>query len=219
MPSQRDEDPSSASKSKQPPQNGTLDELEDEKAFANVLPDATLLLWSKLLERRGYQITDGEVILSPSKTNGPPLDAKKNVHSRPSSPHHPGGGSIISSFRRANSFAPAAQAKDPGNSRQLPFQRSSSAAGAIASSSKTIAMRPPPEKRPISETVAEAEADPSDPAAAAANTASMIFAGMVFRALGEARSPNVRGAIDELGGRMSTDQDEDVDFVIVRLVR
>jgi DNA replication regulator DPB11 len=216
LPSQRDEDPSSTSKSKGPPQNGTLDELEDEKAFANVLPDATLLLWSKLLERRGYQITDGEVILSPSKTNGPPLDAKKNVHSGPSSPHHPGGGSIISSFRRANSFAPAAQAKDPGNSRQLPFQRSSSAAGAIASGSKTVAMRPP-EKRPISETVAEAEAGPSGPAAA--NTASMMFAGMVFRALGEARCPNVRGAIDELGGRMSTDQDEDVDFVIVRLVR
>ena len=47
----------------------------------------------------------------------------------------------------------------------------------------------------------------------------MIFMGMVFHALGEAKFPNVRQAIYELGGRMSTDEDKDVDFIIVRLVR
>jgi hypothetical protein len=221
LPSQHNEDPSSsASKSNRPPQpqNSLLDEMEDEKAFANVLPDATLLLWSKLLERRGYQITDGEVILSPSKADGAPLNTKKpDTPSRPSSPHHHTGGSIISSFRRANSFAPVVQAKDSGTSRQLPFRRSSSAAtgaGAVASSSKAAAVRPP-ERQPVG----EGEAGPSGSGLAASNTASMIFTGMVFRLLGEAKCPNVRRAIDELGGRMSTDQDEDVDFVIVRLVR
>jgi DNA replication regulator DPB11 len=47
----------------------------------------------------------------------------------------------------------------------------------------------------------------------------MIFAGRVFRAMGQAKCPNVRRAIDELGGRMSTDEDEDVDFIIVGLVK
>jgi DNA replication regulator DPB11 len=196
--------------------------MEDEKAFANVLPDATLLLWSKLLERRGYQITDGEVILSPSKADAPSPKAKKTLMpSRPISPHHHAGGSIISSFRRANSFAPVVQAKDPGTSRQLPFGRSSSSTNsAVASSSNAAVMRPHLEKQPaITAIAAEAEAGPSRSGPAPSNAASMIFTGMVFRALGEAKSPNVRRAIDELGGRMSNDQDEDVDFVIVRLVR
>lgn len=228
LPSQQGAGPSSsAAKSNQPSQlpqplqNSILDDMEDEKAFANVLPDATLLLWSKLLERRGYQITDGEVILSPSKADAPSPKAKKSVMpSRPISPHHHVGGSIISSFRRANSFAPVVQAKDPGTSRQLPFGRSFSSAtgaGAVASSSNAAAMRPHLEKQPA--ITAEAEAGPSRSGPAPSNAASMIFIGMVFRALGEAKSPNVRRAIDELGGRMSNDQDEDVDFVIVRLVR
>lgn len=227
--SQLNEGPSSsAPKSKQPPQppqNSAFDEMEEEKAFANVLPDATLLLWSKLLERRGYQITDGEVILSPSKADGPPSNTKKtDMPSRLGSPQHHAGGSVISSFRRANSFAPVVQAKDPGSSRQLPFRRWSSSvtgAGAAASSSKAGSLRLPPEKQlarmEISDKVKEAEAGPSG--SAASITVSMMFAGMVFRALGEAKSPNVRHAIEELGGRMSTDQDGDVNFVIVRLVR
>ena len=76
------------------------------------------------------------------------------------------------------------------------------------------------EKQPaITEVVREAEANPSRSGPAPSKTGSMIFAGRVFRAMGEAKCPNVRCAIDELGGRVSTDEDEDVDFVIVRLVR
>ena len=213
--------PPPSSEEPQPPQNSILDEMEDEKAFANVLPDATLLLWSKLLERRGYQITDGEVILSPSKAGVPPLNAKKSeMPSRLSSSHHHANGSVIASLSRV---PPVVQAKDPGTSRQLPFRRSSSSAtgaGAVSSSSEVAAVRPLLEKHPaITETVREAEASPSRSGPAPSKTGSMIFAGRVLRALGEAKCPNVRRAIDELGGRMSTDQDEDVDFIIVRLVR
>ena len=201
-------------------QNSILDELEDERAFANVLPDATLLLWSKLLERRGYQITDGEVILSPSKTNVPPPNAKKSdMPSRSNSPHHHANGSVISSLRRV---APVVQT-NPGTSKRLPFRRSSSsatAAGAVASSSEVAAVRPLLEKQPeTKEIVREAEAGSSRSGPAPSKTGSMIFMGMVFLALGEAKCPNVRQAINELGGRMSTDEDEDVDFIIVRLVR
>lgn len=197
--------PSKSKQPPQPPQNSILDEMEDEKAFANVLPDATRLLWSKLLERRGYQITDGEVVLSPSKADPPPA-----------------GRSTVSSFRRANSFAPVVQAKDRSASRQLPFGRSSSSvtsAGSVASSSKAAGVRPLEKQPTITEIVEEPEAGPSRSGPAPSTTASMIFAGMVFRALGEAKCPNVRHAISGLGGRMSTDQDEDVDFIIVRLVR
>lgn len=204
----------------QPPQNSILDELEDERAFANVLPDATILLWSKLLGRRGYQITDGEVILSPSKAGVPPPNAKKSdMPSRPNSSHHNTSGSVISSLRRV---APVVQA-NPGTSKHLPFRRSSSSAtgaGAVASGSEVAAVRPLLEKQPaITEIDRKAEASPSRSGPARSNSGSMIFAGRVFRALGEAKCPNVRRAIDELGGRMSTDEDEDVDFVIVRLVR
>ena len=208
--------------SEQPPtpQNSILDEMEDERAFANVLPDATLLLWSKLLERRGYQITDGEVVLSPSKAGVPPPNAKKSdIPSRPDSSHLHASGSVISSLRRA---PPVVQA-NPGTSKRLPFRRSSSSAtgaGAIASGCEAAAARPLLEKQPTTtEMVGEAEASQSRSRPAPSNAGSMIFVGRVFRALGEAKCPNVRSAIDELGGRMSTDEDEDVDFIIVRLVR
>ena len=208
-----------SSEEPQAPQTSILDEMEDERAFANVLPDATLQLWSKLLERRGYQITDGEVILSPSKAGVPPPNAKKSdMPNRPNLSHHHTNGSVISSLRRV---APVVQA-NPGTSKHLPFRRSSSATGvgAVARSSEVAAVRRLPEKQPaITEIVGEAEASSSRSRPAPSNSGSMIFAGMVFRALGEAKCPNVRNAIDELGGRMSTDEDEDVDFVIVRLVR
>jgi hypothetical protein len=42
---------------------------------------------------------------------------------------------------------------------------------------------------------------------------------MKLRVLGEMKSPNVRNAILQLGGTISTDEDEDVDFIVVRLVR
>ena len=93
-------------------------------------------------------------------------------------------------------------------------------AGAVASSSNAAAVRPLLENQPgITEIVREAEARPSRSGPAPSNTGSMIFAGRIFRALGEVECPNVRRAVDELGGRMSADQDEDVDFITVRLVR
>ncbi|KAF8963181.1 hypothetical protein BDZ97DRAFT_1822178, partial [Flammula alnicola] len=104
VPSQLDEPPSSRA-----PQNNA-DEAEDEPAFVNVLPDVTLQLWGGLLERRGYQITDGEIILSPSKVNGA-VSEKKSVPSSPVRQEFGVARSVISSFRRANSFAPAVTGK------------------------------------------------------------------------------------------------------------
>ena len=47
-----------------------------------------------------------------------------------------------------------------------------------------------------------------------------LFQGKVFRAMGEARCPSVREAIEQAGGMLvSEGSDEEVDFIIVRLVR
>lgn len=47
-----------------------------------------------------------------------------------------------------------------------------------------------------------------------------MFAGLKFTALGEAKSPSVRNAIEEHGGKFFLEmEDTEVDYIIVRLVR
>ncbi|KAF8151040.1 hypothetical protein B0H34DRAFT_160966 [Crassisporium funariophilum] len=183
--------------------------VEDEPAFMNVLPSVTLQLWGALLSRRGYQITDGEVILSPTKTK-----IKKTASPSPAAPlrtYHEldggfeKGGSVISAFRRTNSFAPALHPKDKEEGRQMPFRRTASSAAAI----------PVPVAGPSKQVPLQPQAGPSG---SGSMMPSRIFEGMRVRALGEARSANVRQAVEERGGRMVSDEEEEVDFVIVRLV-
>ncbi|KAF9483199.1 hypothetical protein BDN70DRAFT_874071 [Pholiota conissans] len=199
--SQHDECPSPSYKPKpQQSAQANADGDEEEPAFVNVLPDVMLQLWGGLLERRGYQITDGEVILSPSKKAA----AQKTTLPPPESPARQQFGaarSVLSSFRRQNSFAPAAPPKEPGTSRPLPFKRTTSSNAQAG-----------PSKIPdgVDAAASESESKPS--------VQKQIFAGMRVRALGEAKSAAVRNAVEQLGGVMSIDEDEDVDFIIVRLV-
>ncbi|KAJ3511371.1 hypothetical protein NLJ89_g4136 [Agrocybe chaxingu] len=195
---------SGPSKPSQRVPKNTVEETEEEPAFMNVLPAVTLQLWGGLLERRGYQVTDGEVILSPSKAKEDAERRKLQPH-QPSSPVRPQlglGDSVISSFRRANSFAPAT--REPGASRNLPFRRANTSAAALGGNAKAGPSKtatPPPQAGESSTT-----------------TAKKIFEGTVFRTLGEAKSASVRGAIEDLGGRMTNDPDENVDFIVVRIV-
>lgn len=224
IPSSQHDHPSSSTTSRhqpqvqQPPPNNS-DEPEDEPAFINVLPAVTLQLWSSLLERRGYQVSDGEVILSPSKSK--PNEEGGNFRNQPPMspvpPELPVGRSIISSFRRANSFAPAVPEKEAGpSSRQLPFRRAATSAGFGVCEART---------KPLTRVVVDAQAGPSTGlgtavvASPALALPSRIFTGMSFRALGEAKTQTVRSAVEQLGGRMSTDEDEDVTFILVRLCR
>jgi DNA replication regulator DPB11 len=165
---------------------------------------------------------DGEVILSPSKSKEEA--GKKSRNQRPKSPtpaEIPVGRSILSSFRRANSFAPVVPGKEAGSSlRQLPFRRAVTSAAAFAGNETRA--RPP---APVA-VGAEAGSSTGVGTAAAAAPASSrlpisphIFVGMSFRALGEAKTQAVRNAVEQLGGRMSTDEDEDVTFILVRLFR
>jgi len=173
-------------------------------------------LWSGLLERRGYQISDGEVILSPSKVKA---GHDKKVINPPNPPHRPeipAGESVISSFRRANSFAVARD--DPSSSRPIPFKRAATSAAVFAAQNaqagpSTSGLVPPQLGLPSKcDTVPAVASKTSVPA-------RQFFAGMTFQVLGEAKTVTVRQAIEEHGGRISTDEEEEATFIIVRLVR
>lgn len=216
VPSQHDEIPSSSVASRQAAAKN-LEDAEDEPAFVNVLPTVTLQLWGSLLERRGYEINDGEVILSPSKM------AEKRKTSEELPPASPvqerkfgAARSVISSFRRANSFAPVVSGGNAGPSRQLPFRRTSTAMAVLVNNNQasTSAL---PAAGPLHKNNTML-ADNSGPGPTKPQ-ASQIFLGMKLRVLGEAKSPTVRSAIEQLGGIMSMDEEEYVDFIIVRLVR
>ena len=182
----------------------------------NVLPNVTLQLWGSLLQRRGYEVTDGEVILSPSKAKAAAETRKDGLPTRHPAisplkqpePEHEGK-SIISQFRRANSFAPAVSSKEASSSRHLPFRRTTTTSAVFAGNSEAGPSRLPHQNaHPV------AASSTSGPA-----SFPQIFAGKTIRALGEAKGPNVRQAVEQHGGRMSADPDEDVDYIVVRLVR
>ncbi|KAF9048823.1 hypothetical protein BJ165DRAFT_1580170 [Panaeolus papilionaceus] len=190
------------------------EEAEDELAFIKVLPAVTLQLWGGLLQKRGYQITDGEVILSPSKDGD---STKKKLPVMPASPSKPilaEGASVISSFRRANSFAPALHAKEPNASRQLPFRRTATTSAMTLGNNAQNAAGS--SRVPLPEVAGGQQGNVWAPTSSAPVT--KIFLGMTIRALGEAKAPNVRIAVEQLGGKMSNSDDEDVDFIVVRLI-
>ena len=148
---------------------------------------------------------------------------KKKAHNPPSSPAQPevpAGGSVISSFRRANSFAPALHTKEVGSSlRQLPFRRAATSGATFTSNDakagpSTINNIGTSNHIPAWKGKESAAPGPSTPA-----PTSRIFIGMSFRLLGEAKAHNVRNVIERFGGRISVDQEEEVTFIIVRLLR
>ncbi|KAF5379657.1 hypothetical protein D9615_005773 [Tricholomella constricta] len=179
------------------------DEAEEELAAVQRLPAATLQLWGSLLGRRGYEISDGELIKSPSKAPRPP------VPSRPESPEK-GNGSLISQFRRSNSFAPVRSDRLPSALPQ-PFRRTRTVSAMNVVDDATGSFMA--SAQPVRENNGECSKK-------AARATSGIFTGIRFVALGEAKSASVRAAIEDNGGRMMLDiENDDVDFIIVRLVR
>ncbi|KAG6810576.1 hypothetical protein H0H92_011276 [Tricholoma furcatifolium] len=194
--------PSSVATSDQPQDTQDLDP-EEELATVKRLPAATLQLWGGLLAHRGYEVSDGELIKSPTKAPRPPMQPPP-----PSPLQNKGNGSLISQFRRANSFAPV-RPEVASSSRPQPFRRTRTTTAldsALGVSSFMASVRP----------VRESNINGESSTSAAATG---IFAGLKFIVLGEAKSPSVRTAIEENGGRMMVGlEDEDVDYIIVRLV-
>ena len=125
----------------------------------------------------------------------------------------------LSSFRRANSFAPVGQGRGEAGTRQ-PFRRTTTAA--VAAQSSFLAhpsegsVRAGPSRLPAVEEGEKVTAVDGD---ARESHAPSLFKGLRFRALGEAQGLSVKTAVKECGGTLVNELDEDVDFIIVRLVR
>ena len=174
---------------------------DDEVATVKVLPDVTLQIWASLLSRRGYQVLGTKLI----RTTSDPTVLQTSEVLAEIQP----GKSVLSVFKRTNSFAPAIlEAESIGNSKQ-PFRRTVTCAGVFA---KSVAPLPStPEKNGGNSTFVDLDA----PSGAAVT----IFTGCRFRALGEAKTMTVKNAIELYGGQMVAADDEEVDFILVRLVR
>jgi len=160
----------------------------------------TLQVWQSLLKPRGFEIASGKLVRSPSKSQHPKLPGPPR---QASPPHADAGGSLISSFRRANSFAPL---PDGTSAPRQPFRRTS-----------TLGALPLPRGDTAD---AGADAGPAS-STTAVSCCPLLFAGLKFLVLGEAKCPNVRTAIEGSGGVMVSEgvADDTVDYVLVRLVR
>jgi DNA replication regulator DPB11 len=177
------------------------------------LPAVTLQLWGSLLKPRGYEISQGELLRSPSKAYAAPQPVPQQLPMPVKDAESGGSGSVIVQCRRANSFAPA-RPDVPPFSRPLPFKRTRTVAGmgipvdeggAVAGSFMASAPAVPRGKNGESSSAGS----------------SSIFAGLRFLAVGEAKSASVRDAVELNGGRWCTgdDDEDDVDYIVVRLVR
>ncbi|EAU85222.2 hypothetical protein CC1G_06238 [Coprinopsis cinerea okayama7 len=210
----------------QPPQRQPtmdLDDLEDEAASVNVVPAVRLQVWGGLLERRGYEVTDGEIVRSPTKSQpaAGPQQAKSNA--LPSINYRKAGG-VIDAVRSTNSFAPAEPEAGPSTSqRPLPFKRHSTAnSGPSRAGTPAIQPSRQPSRRSSGQAPGAVQEDvnaagPSSPKPTSSPPMPQIFAGMRLCVLGEAKAATVKSAIEASGGVYVQEEDENVDFIIVRL--
>ncbi|EED85970.1 predicted protein [Postia placenta Mad-698-R] len=207
---------------------------DEEIASARRVPAEMLQIWGSLLGSRGFEVSNGRLVRSPSKSqsanNGartggqrePDASPLKNKIARAATMGKLDGAGVgavpvsaLSKFKRTHSFAPAV--KEASTSRQ-PFQRaptagpSSSFLGQRKTGQDVDALHP-------SSAVVHVEVEEGKPQVASSNRTSTLFTGKKFRTLGEARGPSVKAALEECGGRVLSEGDDDeADFIIVRLV-
>ncbi|KAI0695513.1 hypothetical protein C8T65DRAFT_698690 [Cerioporus squamosus] len=200
---------------------------EEEIASGRRVPAMTLHLWESILKPRGFEVHDGRLVRSPSKSQNPEAaKAAAEGQRRAGSPSRAGPSqlgrrgtlknldaeegerrpSALSTFQRSeSSFLPAPKDRSVGS---VMAQGGISSDIPIASTSAIADAAPE-----------EADADALSHGSGVSDAAKIIFNGLRFRALGEARCANVRSAIEECGGKwVGMDDDDDVDFVVVRLV-
>ena len=207
----------SSSKSRQYDSQPALPAEEEEIACVAHRAGFTIQIWGSLLKNRGYEVVNGKVIKSPSKAPPkglPPLEIPRaespdsnDMDTDPSKPK-----SVLSAVRRDNSFAPVNEPSQQSRASQRlqPFRRTTSAAVAVD-----------PQKSRDMQGTANRAMDAGAQAGPSTIGPRGLFSGLKFRVLGEARSPTVRNAIEQASGIWMSEQDfqEDVDYIIVRLVR
>ncbi|THH28236.1 hypothetical protein EUX98_g5958 [Antrodiella citrinella] len=240
-------------------QRPTFHTSEEEEELASVkrVPNVKLRIWETIMGSRGFEVSGGKLIRSPSKSQAarqsvppafPPADLNiggstsftaklaQEENGRPAA----AGGSLLASFRRTKSFAPATKDTSTQKAKQ-PFQLVATLAA--VSSEDAFWGVPGGEIGPIlaqggedipvasgshipSEYAREAIARESSFMVAGPSRQQVdesvakagIFNGMTFHALGEARCASVRTAVEDSGGKLVDDRDAEVDYIIVRLV-
>ncbi|KAI9460325.1 hypothetical protein HD554DRAFT_2323900 [Boletus coccyginus] len=187
--------------------NLPIDGDEEEMAIINrPVPAVTLQLWQSLLKPRGFELDGVKLVRSPSKSQvkrSPPSTptrprVRRNVTNHNGAEVQPGKEkekeSVISSFRRTHSFAP------------VPV--------------KELTVRQPFRRSTTCSVVCPGESGLHGPVRPEGVSATpTLFAGYIFRLLGEARCSNVRFAIENGGGVVTDDDAEEPSFIIVRLIR
>ncbi|TFK21460.1 hypothetical protein FA15DRAFT_672523 [Coprinopsis marcescibilis] len=221
-----DSDPSRAGslqpKSQKPRPPVDINELEDETASVDIVPAVRAQVWGGLLERRGYEISEGKVIRSPTKAQS--LQTDRLSTSFPQGVmtiRQRNARSVISAVRSTNSFAPVETEAGPSvGKRAIPFRRSSTTTSGLNRADTPLDQgegpRYPnnPDDQPLDNI-----AGPSSVRQDAEPTPiPQMFSGMKICALGEARSLAVKTAVEGSGGIYALEEDSDIDFFVVRLL-
>lgn len=146
---------------------------------------------------------DGKLKRSPSKSQT--HSSYKQVPLSPTKPktqlaNMAENGSMLSNFKRTNSFA----IKPKEETRRQPFTRIAT----TGTPATLLALQ-----REAEQPIASGSKLPTEP-----SRKEGIFSGKKFRALGEANADNVKSVVEGEDGFWITDDLEDVDFIIVRLV-
>ncbi|KAG2120236.1 hypothetical protein DEU56DRAFT_835773 [Suillus clintonianus] len=186
-------------------EHDNLEEEEPASLARAPVRAVTLQLWGSLLRPRGFELdaVANKLVRSPSKSQsmkGPSMSPTRlparlmpDVRAKVKEKDKEQGKSVISSFKRVNSFAPPAKELV---TRQ-PFRRTT-----------TVAALGPED--------AEGSEAPHRPEVE--DSMATLFAGYRFRLLGEAKCANVRNAIDTGGGVVMDEDTDNVDFIVVRLI-
>jgi DNA replication regulator DPB11 len=192
--------PLSSQQSSHPP---TVNPEEEEIApVRKRVPHETLKLWGNLLGPRGFEVVDGKLKRTPSKSQASqsseqvllsPTKLKTQLVNTADS------GSMLSNFKRTNSFA----VKPKEETRRRPFTR----VATVGTSAPMLALQ-----RETGQPIASGSKLPAE------QNRKGIFSRKKFRAIGEAKADNVKSVVEGEDGFWITDELEDVDFVIVRLV-
>ncbi|GBE88429.1 hypothetical protein SCP_1302440 [Sparassis crispa] len=239
-----------------PTDSGNLlaDDGDEEIASVKRVPAVMLQIWESLLRPRGFEIMGDKLVRSPSKSQTarekvdlglddwrPPSRQTSPTRSkaehvsriasqRPGAPGAPAvPTSALSSFRRANSFAPASRSM---SAPRQPFQRVATLPGCssfLGRRTASVHVGGDDAAAPVASTSSVNASSPrkgqmtsdGEPSASSSSSGSSnLFAGLKFRTLGEARCQNVRTALEEGGGSLVSDDapDEEVDYIIVRLI-
>ncbi|KAL5525831.1 hypothetical protein ACEPAG_7168 [Sanghuangporus baumii] len=196
------------SKQRAPTPSSQFDANTDAEETANVkrMPEAAALLWESVLKKRGFEMKDGKLLRSPSKSSflsregsQIPLSPSHN-HDEPATSSRTKS-SLTAAFKRTKSFAAKTAGPDATKSA---FQR--------ALSTPAVAT----ENRQVSATISGSLALQGRNQIPEGEL--ILFAGLRFRALGEASGPKLTEALELRGGAVIVDADAEVDFIVVRLV-